>query len=184
MRNKRWPRSASPTNSRDLPLPADAPLVGVYRTYFKELNERGAAADGLRQIDESLPVIHELIDAQAEASVAASTALSQIQRAYEQGQAPLVQVLDAHQRRSRHRRAFLEAVEQYNGEIARYALSVTLAAASGERVVGMLIRTGQGDRSVLASKKDGNGIQRVSNEEPVADANGGPVFRTPRLDSP
>lgn len=165
------------------PLPADPPFVGAYRTYFKELNERGAVANELRHIDETLPVIHELVEAQAEAVVAAGTARSQIQRAYEQGQASLGQLLDAHERLRRHRRAFLMAVEKYNGQIARYALSVTLPAATGERVVGMLIDTGRGHKSVLASKKDGGQIQRVSGEEPVNEQ-GSPVFRTPRLNSP
>jgi len=174
--------SAAP--SGESPLPADPPFVGVYRTYFKELNERGAAAEDLRQIDETLPVVHDVIDAQAEAVGAAGRALSQIQRVREQGQASLVQVLDAHERLRRHRRAFLAAVEQYNGQIARYALSVAVPAATGERVVGMLIGTGRGHKSVLASKKDGGQIQRVSGEEPVADQQGGPVFRTPKIETP
>jgi hypothetical protein len=173
----------SPAPGVQWPLPADPPFVGAYRTYFKELNERGAAANELRHIDETLPVIHELIEAQAEAVVAAGAARSQIQRAYEQGQASLGQLLDAHERLRRHRRAFLTAVERYNSQIARYALSVTLPAATGERVVGMLIGAGRGHKSVLASKKDGGQIQRVSGEEPMNEQ-GGPVFRTPRLDSP
>lgn len=166
-------------------LPADPPFVGAYRTYFQELNERGAAADDLRQVDETLPVIHELIDAQAEAVFAAGTAMNQVRQAFEQRQASLVQVLDAVQRLTRHRRAFLAAVEEYNKQIARYALSVTLPAATGERVVGMLIDTGKGRRSVLASKKDSGQIQRVSGEEAVRDdEQAGPQFRPPRLDSP
>ncbi len=175
---------ASLTQDARRPLPADPPFVGAYRTYFKELNERGAAANDLRQIDETLPVVHELIEAQAEAVVAAGTALNQIQRAHEQGQASLVQVLDAHQRLHRHRRDFLAAVEEYNGQIAHYALSVTVPAVSGERVVGMLIGTGRGHKSVLAAKGEGGQIQRVSGEQPVTDDNGGPVFREPRLESP
>jgi len=174
---------ASSAPGTEWPLPADPPFAGAYRMYFKELNERGAAASDLRHVDETLPVIHELIGAQAEAVVAAGTARNQVQRAYEQGQASLGQLLDAHERLRRHRRAFLTAVEKYNGQIARYALSVTLPAATGERVVGMLIDTGRGQKSVLASKKDGGQIQRVSGEEPVNEQ-GGPVFRTPKLDSP
>lgn len=175
---------ASLAQDAQRPLPADPPFVGAYRTYFKELNERGAAPNDLRQIDETLPVIHELIEAQAEAVVAAGAALNQAQRTYEQGQASLVQVLDAHQRLHRHRRAFLAAVEEYNGQIARYALSVTLPAVTGTRVIGMLIGTGSEHKSVLAAKKDGSQIQRVSGEEPATDENGGPVFRQPKIDSP
>jgi hypothetical protein len=172
------------TTHGEPPLPADRPFVGAYRTYFQQLNERGAAADELRQIDETLPIIHEVVDAQAQAVGAAGAALNQILRGREHGQASLVSVLDAHERLRRHRRAFLAAVEEYNGQSARYALSVAVPAATGERVVAMLIGTGTGHKSVLASKKDGGQIQRVSGEEPVVDEQGGPVFRRPKIESP
>lgn len=171
---------ASPTLPAERALPADPPFVGPYRTYFQELNERGAAGQELRPIDETLPLLHELVAAQADAVAAAGAVLNQVQRAREHGQASLIQVLDAQERLRRHRRAFLSAVEQYNGQIARYALSVSVPAATGERVVAMLIGTGKGHKSVLASKKDGSTIQRVSGEEPVTEENGGPVFRTPK----
>ena len=50
------------------------PVVGTYRTHFQELNQRGAARDELGRIDQSLPVIRDVIDAQAEAVAAAAAA--------------------------------------------------------------------------------------------------------------
>jgi len=171
-------------NGGKLPLPADMPVVGAYRTHFEELNQRGAARDELGRIDQSLPVIRDVIDAQAEAVAAAAAALPPALQAYQQGQTPLAHVLDAHERLRRHRRAFLTAVERYNAEIADYALSVSLPAVTGERIAGMLIEERPSGRSVLAGKKTGSDIQRVTNEEPVPNEPDGLQFRTPRLDSP
>jgi hypothetical protein len=167
-----------------LPLPADMPVVGTYRTHFKELNQRGAARDELGLIDQSLPVIRDVIDAQAEAVAAAAAVLPPALQAYQQGQTPLAAVLDAHERLRRHRRAFLTAVERYNAEIAGYALSVSLPAVTGERMAGMLIEERPTGRSVLAGKKTGSDIQRVSNEENLPKEPDGLQFRTPKLDKP
>jgi hypothetical protein len=171
-------------NGGKLPLPADMPVVGAYRTHFEELNQRGAARDELGRIDQSLPVIRDVIDAQAEAVAAAAAALPPALQAYQQGQTPLAHVLDAHERLRRHRRAFLTAVERYNAEIADYALSVSLPAVTGEQIAGMLIEERPSGRSVLAGKKTGGDIQRVTNEEPVPNEPDGLQFRTPRLNSP
>lgn len=173
-----------PPRRSELPLPADMPFVGVYRTHFQELYERGAAADELRPIDQSLPLVREVIEAQAEAVTAAAAALPAVLQAHQQGQAAITQVLDAHQRLRHHRRAFLAAVEQYNGQIASYALSLALPAVTGERLAGMLIETEPTGRSVLAGKRVGSDIQRVSNEEPVPADQGELPFRTPRRDAP
>lgn len=175
---------APPSHRSELPLPADMPFVGIYRTHFQELHERGAAADDLRSIDQALPLVREVIEAQAEAVTAARTALSTLLQTHEQGQATIAQVLDAHQRMRHHRRAFLAAVEQYNLQIASYALSLSLPAVTGERMAGMLIETQPAGRSVLAGKTVGGDIQRVSNEEPVPEDSRELQFRTPRLDTP
>jgi hypothetical protein len=167
-----------------LPLPADMPVVGTYRTHFQELNQRGAARDELGLIDQSLPVIRDVIDAQAEAVAAATAVLPPALQAYQQGQTSLAAVLDAHERLRRHRRAFLTAVERYNAEIAGYALSVSLPAVTGERIAGMLIEEKPSGRSVLAGKKTSSDIQRVTNEEPVPHEPNGLQFRTPRLGTP
>ena len=48
----------------------------------------------------------------------------------------------------------------------------------------MLIEERPSGKSVLAGKKTGSDIQRVTNEEPVPNEPDGLQFRTPRLDSP
>lgn len=168
---------------RQLSLPTDVPFVGVYRTHFKELNERGAAANELQQIDHSLPLIHNVIEAQAAASTAAAAALPGALQAYQRGDAPLAHVLEAHERLRGHRRAFLTAVEQYNSAIAGYAMSVSVPVVSVEQIAGMLIETRPGGKSVLTGGR-ADGVQRASHNEPVREESDGPRFRAPRLDGP
>jgi hypothetical protein len=80
---------------------------------------------------------------------------------------PLATVLETHDAWRLQRRAFLASVEDYNQQIARYALAVASPALSSDRVVGMLIETPSRDRSVLVRQDADTGIRRVSNEEPI-----------------
>lgn len=155
------------TDVDGLPLPADRPFIGAYRTHFKVLNEHGAAPDRLGSIDRSLPVMRESIDAQASAVAAGENALGATQQAYQQGQAAMADVLSIYHDLRRQRRDFLATVTEYNQQIARYASSVSLPGARTDRLVRMLIETPDAERSVLASKRTGGEIRRVSNEEEV-----------------
>jgi hypothetical protein len=151
------------------PLPADIPFVGAYQTHFKILNDRGAAPDILRPIDQLLPAMRDSVKALAEAVLAADDALTATRQAYEAGQATLRDVLETYEQRRHERREFLSAVRQYNEHIARYALSVSLPGTTTDRVVGMLIETPDTMRSVLATQPRDSGVRRVSNEEDVDD---------------
>jgi hypothetical protein len=157
--------TARPASGGQLPLPSDAPFTGVYRTHFKVLNDQGAAPDRLRSIDRALPLMRESIDAQAEAVLADENALDATQRAWQQGQASLGDVLAVYRDLRNQRRAFLSSVFQYNDQIARYAFSVSLPGSDVDRIVGMLIESTDAERSVLASRRSDSSIRRVSNEE-------------------
>jgi hypothetical protein len=157
--------AAQLANESDLPLPEDLPFVGAYRTHFKVLNDRGVAPDRLGSIDRALPVMRESIDAQAQAVLADGNALDAMQRAYDQGQATLGDVLGIYHELRRQRRTFLSTVTEYNQQIARYASSVSLPGAGTDRLVRMLIETPDAERSVLASNRTQSEIRRVSNEE-------------------
>jgi hypothetical protein len=133
------------------------------------LNTRGAAPDHLREIDNALPATRELIDAYATAIFSSQEALTELQRAYEQGMVSLAEVLAAHRRLRGQQSRFLEVVRDYNQKIARYALSVTSPSTTPDKIVGMLIETPSAPgRSVLIANESGEGtIRRVSNEEPT-----------------
>jgi hypothetical protein len=170
------------TETGDLPLPGDAPFVGVYRTYFDELNSRGAAPKRLRRIDRCLPLIRVTIENRSVSALAAEDAFLATRRMHEEGRVDLRTLLGAHESLRGERRDFLASVEEYNRQIAEYALSVTVPATTSEQLLGMLIKPHRDDQSVLATKtrtdgSDGTGIRRVSNEAELNEPSGVPAAR-------
>jgi hypothetical protein len=172
--------AARPAQS-GLSLPSDAPFVGVYETRFDSFQSRGLAQEPLARIHATLPVLRELLERQADAVYAADAALRELQRGYMAGQIPLSGVLDGFEQLRRQRREFLASVLEYNESIAEYALAVASPNLPVDRVVGMLIEVPDGQRSVLATRRDQGTIRRVTNEAPVDSLNDGWSDRSPRL---
>ena len=123
-----------------LPLAADLPLVGGYRTYFDTLFANRAPPARMRAIDRTLPIRREAIEAHALAVQAAASAVHYSDEARDKGQADLQSLLANHGELSRQRRAFLAAVRDYNLDIGEYALTVADPSVTNDRLVGMLIR--------------------------------------------
>ena len=67
-------------------IPADRPFVGDYRTEYETIFARRGAPLGLKQIHEVLPLRKKLVDARADAVVAATSSLREQQRAFSDGQ--------------------------------------------------------------------------------------------------
>jgi PIN domain nuclease of toxin-antitoxin system len=153
-----------------LPLPADLPFTGVYETRFDTLQVRGSADRPLARIHATLPMLRELLQQQAEAVYAAERALHELQQAYQDGQVPLSNVLDSFVQLRGQRRALLSSVLEYNESIAEYALTVASPHLPVDRIVGMLIETSDGQRSVLATRRDHDAVRRVSNDDPIDDS--------------
>lgn len=164
-----------------LSLPSDAPFVGVYETRFDSFKDRGPGHEPLARIHATLPVLRELLERQSDAVYAADAAVRELQRGYMAGQISLSGVLDSFEQLRRQRRAFLTSVLEYNESIAEYALAVASPNLPVDRVVGMLIEVPDGQRSVLASRRDQGTIRRVTNEAPVDSSNDGWSDRSPRL---
>ena len=150
---------------QSLPWPSDAPFVGAYRTQFEQLRSRGAVPDQLRRVYRTLPVLREVLDAQAGAALTGASALTELQRAYAPGQVDVNTILDAHRRLVQQRRDFLGSVQRYNETIANYALAVATPGLDLDRLVGMLIAVPPTDQSVLAARRSSAGIRRASGEE-------------------
>jgi hypothetical protein len=155
------------TEAVSLPLPADLPFVGVYETRFDSFQARGLAVESLARIHATLPLQREVLQRQADAVYAADTALRELQQGYQAGQVPLGNVLDGFAQLQRQRRALLTSVLEYNESIAEYAFAVASPHLPVDRLVGMLIETSDGQRSVLATRRDNGTIRRASNEEPI-----------------
>ncbi len=123
-----------------LPLPADPPHVGPYRTQFDELFALRAAPPQARLIDRTLPIQRRVIDLRAEAVHAAGDALEAVIDAYREGRIGFTTVLAAMGQLGRQRQALIAAVGRYNHDIADYALAVVAPGTTGSGLIGMLIR--------------------------------------------
>ncbi len=123
-----------------LPLPADQPLVGPYRTLFVELFARKSAPQRTRTLDQTLPLRNRAVESHAAALLAAEDALDAALELQAGGQQPLATVLSALEAQGRQQRAFLAAVCRYNHDIADYALLVVSPQTTPELLVGTLIK--------------------------------------------
>jgi hypothetical protein len=126
-------------DKNQLPLAADPPLVGPYRTYFEALFATRAAPPRTRAIDRGLPIRLEAIQSRTEAVRAASTAVHFAEDSRVKGQTDLQTLLNCHSDLARQRRAFLATVRDYNLDIGEYALAVADPGISTERLVAMMI---------------------------------------------
>jgi hypothetical protein len=127
------------TDKNQLPLAADPPLVGPYRTYFEALFAARAAPPRTRAIDRGLPLRLEAIQSRTEAVRAASTAVHYAEDSRAKGQTDLQTLLACHADLARQRRAFLATVRDYNLDIGEYALAVADPGITTERLVAMMI---------------------------------------------
>lgn len=124
-----------------LPLPADLPHIGPYRTNFEAMAARQPVPPRTRLIDRMLPVRRKAIDVWASAVQAAEDAAQAIADAYQQGTTDLATVLEYQALLGRRQRSFMTAVGDYNHDIADYALSIVGPEITGPTLVSMLIKT-------------------------------------------
>ena len=122
-----------------LPVPSDRPHVGAYRTHFQEIFAQRSAPPRVRLIDRTLPLRRKAVDLRCQSVVAARDALEATLDAYGQ-QTTMEHVLVRIKTLARERRAFLQAVRDYNADIADYALAVAGVGASSRDLVAMLIK--------------------------------------------
>ena len=123
-----------------LPLPADVPHAGPYRTRFDELYAARSVPPRARLIDRSLPVRREAIDRRVQAVTAAEYAMEAAVSGYALGEADLVTVRDTIAELARQRRALVAAVAQYNHDIVEYVLMVVDPPPSAPVLVSMLLK--------------------------------------------
>lgn len=122
-----------------LPLSADSPHVGAYRTGFDEVFALRGVLPRARLLHRLLPLRRQAIEARAAAVQAAQDALEALIEAYGAGRADLAAVLAAVDHWTSQRQAFMAAVSQYNHDIADYALAVAGPVIPSQSLVSMLI---------------------------------------------
>ncbi|MCA9248249.1 MAG: hypothetical protein KDA42_14070 [Planctomycetales bacterium] len=130
--------------SQPLPLPAERPVTSAYRTYYEELFVAGAVTNedrlSARRLHETLPLMYEVVVGRATATYAAQRWLEDALADWQAGRGSRPELLAAWQNLSAQRRAFLDAVRQYNGAIADYAILAARGEVNPLRLVAMLSR--------------------------------------------
>lgn len=124
-----------------LPLPADLPHVGPYRTNFEVVAARQPLPPRTRLIDRMLPIRRKAVDVWALAVQAAEDAVQAITEAYRQSTTDLATVLEYQSLLGRRQRSFMASVCDYNHDIADYAITVAGPEIASPALVSMLIKT-------------------------------------------
>jgi len=152
-----------------LPLPADPPHVGTYRTYFEEVFSARNPPARARLIHRNLPIRRQAIEVRALAVRAAQDALEAATEAHQVGRADLGAELSAIRQLGRQCRALLTSVCNYNHDIADYALSVAGPQTDENVLAAMLIRPSQdGTRPAARSADSAEASQPSDAEDPSA----------------
>ncbi|NOY42404.1 MAG: hypothetical protein GXP26_11280 [Planctomycetes bacterium] len=144
-----------------LPLPSDMPHCGAYGTRYNEIfSERHSKLAG--QLNELLPLNYQAIQSQAAGVVAANQWLqtvSQTRNPNTDGRG----LLKAFELLALRRNAFVDAVRDYNVNIASYAEVASPGEVGTGRLMAMLMHLSPEQRQSW----DSQGIRRASAEEPL-----------------
>ncbi|MEX2142374.1 MAG: hypothetical protein WD894_24105 [Pirellulales bacterium] len=173
--------------TQPLPLTIEQPLVGPYRTEFESIFANRAAPGRARAIHRALPHWREAIDLRTAAIQAAASAVKPAEKeAYApDGKGGIETVLYVHRELAQQRRAFLNAVREYNAEIVEYASYVAGPTTSTATIVSMLTRTkpektsgvsppssfAASNEPTMAPPEDSQ-VRPVAGEEPMGEVQG------------
>ena len=137
---RRLAQTARLPRSIQLPMPSDRPHVRAYKTRFEEIFSSSVPMERMWLIDRKLPLRLQVINVRASAVQAAEDALDALTTdSYRAKESDPTSVTAAVEELARQRRAYLEAVCDYNYEIADYALSIAGQEITGRQLVATLI---------------------------------------------
>jgi hypothetical protein len=122
-----------------LPLPADRPHVGAYRTNFQALFGGRTAPEPAMLMDRLLPIRRRAIDEHAAAVEAAGDVLTAAADPQAGGRGDPADLAACSRDLLAEQRKFLRTVCEYNRNIAEYALAVTGPTTSPQGLVAILI---------------------------------------------
>jgi|GEM_PF-746971 len=138
-----------------LPVAADAPHAGDYRTHFAEIFATRAAPEKARRTNATIPLRRQAMQHQAAAMLAADRLLAAMLDPRTIPQPALADVLDGLNESLRQRQALAEAVVLYNLDIAEYALAVAGPEVTPQVLVTMLIRSRPAGPSAMDDSQSG-----------------------------
>lgn len=136
---RRLAQAARLPKSIQLPMPSDRPHVRAYKTRFEEIFSSSVPMERMRLINQKLPLRLQVIDKRAAAVQAAEDVLSALTDPHRPKTVDPTSVTAAVGELARQQRAYLEAVCDYNYEIADYALNIVGREITGRRLVATLI---------------------------------------------
>ncbi len=180
--NMLWPKprvGLQATTCRYLPM---FRLASGYNTRFDTVYRSVAPPARAVLLDRSLPLRHRSIEMRAAAATAASHAAEGDFDAYAEGRADVTIALESIDELARQQRAFIEAVRDYNRDIAEYALSIAPPGLANEKLVGMLIapsgsEPGRGSNEPTMAEQP-EGVRRAGFDQPIPASH--PLFRARR----
>ena len=144
----------SPANA-PLPVAADAPHAGDYRTHFAEIFATRAAPEKAKRTNATIPLRRQAMQHQAAAMLAADRLLAALLDPRTIPQPGLADLLDGLNESLRQRQALAEAVVLYNLDIAEYALAVAGPEVTPQVLVTMLIRSRAAGPSAMDESQSG-----------------------------
>jgi len=164
-----------------LPLPADRPHVGPYRTHFQELFATRAPPDQARLVERVLPIWRQVVDERAAAVQAAEDALTAAMDNHAARAADASAVAACSEELLRQQRAFIRAVCDYNRHIAEYGVAVAGPTTTPQALVAMLIGPVPEAATPLAPGVE-SGVQPAGLNEPatIPGARNEPTLAPPR----
>ena len=166
-----------------LPLPADRPHVGAYRTMFNELFATQTPPEPARLAEKTLPLQRQVIDDQAAAVQAAEDALAAVVDDYQTGRAGAAAVISCSGQLLVQQRAFIRSVCGYNRNIADYGLTVMPPETTPQTLAMVLIGPA---RPAVAPAVAGSGSVRPAGATEPIPGSGGlqPARNEPTLAPP
>ncbi len=165
-----------------LPLPADRPHVGPYRTNFQELFAGRTPPEPAPLTERILPIRRKAIDDQAAAVQAAEDAVVAAADELGSGRTDATAWIAASEELLRQQRAFIQSVCDYNRNIAEYGLAVVGPAMSPQALAAILI--GPVQQAVVPATSvpaDPRAVQPAGATEPIANRPRQPSQSQPTL---
>jgi len=138
--------TAATAASKDDFITGDRPLLGPYNTYFSAIFANRTPPGRMREIDRALPIRLQSVADRTAAVQSAMSAVHTAEEAHAKGEIDMRTVLACHEQLHVQRRALLDAVLDYNLDIAEYAATVAAPGTPNDKFVAMLIHTRQPER--------------------------------------
>lgn len=138
--------TAIPASSKSDLITEDRPLLGPYNTYFSAIFANRTPSGRMREIDRALPIRLQSVADRTAAVQSAMSAVHTAEEAHAKGETDMRTVLACHEQLHTQRRALLDAVLDYNLDIAEYAATVAAPGTPNDKFISMLIHTRQPER--------------------------------------